>query len=55
MRLWLKNEKLAWKLPPILQLAMDRIFDDGDGALQYRIEADISQVTVRRRSSCSNA
>lgn len=30
LRLWLSNEERLWKLPPALQLAWDRVFDDND-------------------------
>ena len=55
MRLWLKHDNLAWKLPRILQLAMDRVFDDGIEEKRWTLEPDVKMVTRRRTNSCGNA
>lgn len=38
LRLWLRNHELQWKLPPDLQVAWARIFDDSDRPVRWDLE-----------------
>lgn len=43
MRLWLRNSKLQWSLPPELRLVWGRIFDDKERSVQWLTEPYIDQ------------
>lgn len=38
MRLWLRNQEMAWEQPPALQLASARIFDDTKRGVHWDVE-----------------
>ncbi|KAI9660053.1 MAG: hypothetical protein M1821_001405 [Bathelium mastoideum] len=38
IRVWLNNEKMCWKLPPALQLAWARVFDDEERGRHWDVD-----------------
>ena len=56
VRLWLRNDELAWSLPPGLQMASDRVFADmPDIEEQWNIDPVVSEkVMLNRKSSCGH-
>ncbi|ORX98191.1 hypothetical protein BCR34DRAFT_577451 [Clohesyomyces aquaticus] len=54
VRLWLRNEQMAWSTPTQLQMAWDRVFADlPDMAENWNIEPDMSEAQVSsRQKSC---
>lgn len=54
VRLWLRNDEMAWALPQPLQLAWDRVFaDDVDREQRWALEpTPITRPPLRWKNSC---
>ena len=53
IRLWLHNSKMVWKLPPQLQLAWARVFEDGQRGRRWDVEPLMANgVKLRSSSPC---